>query len=349
MPTSPKPGPRNDLTDVAGLRVGHATDATARSGVTVVLCPGLTTAAVDCRGGAPATRETDAMAPDRLIGGAHAIVLSGGSVFGLAAADAVATRLSARGVGVSLRPGAPPAPLVPAASLYDLAAPGAKDWGGSPPYARLGAEALAAAEGACGAAIALGAVGAGRGATAGRLKGGIGAASLDLGDGVTAAALVAVNSFGATVMPETGCFWAWPFEIEGEFGARRPPADAPPAIDPAPADAKAPQPGANTTVGVVATNAALSRPELQRLSMMAQDGLARALRPAHAPFDGDTLFALATAAAPLCPQDASRDLALTRLGTAAADCVARAIARGVHAARAEPDEAPAWRDRYGAP
>lgn len=358
-PPALKPGPRNDLTDIAGLAVGHATDPIARSGVTLVLLDKLTPAAVDVRGGGPATRETEALRPENLVGGLHALVFSGGSVFGLAAADAVTQALSAAGVGLQVAPGAPPVPLVASACLFDLGAPGEKRFAEGAPYARLGREALAAAQGAvehqsagqhaATQPMALGSIGAGRGAVAGSVKGGVGAASLDLGDGVMIAALVAANPVGSPLDAEERCFWAHPWEIDAEFGGVRPDPNAPPVVDPVPAGGKLarlsggpPGFGANTTIGVVATSADLTRAEAQRLAIMAQDGLARAIRPAHTPFDGDTLFALATGAASL---GGNRPAALARLGSAAADCVARAIARGVYAAEAEPDEAPAARAR----
>lgn len=345
----PRPGPHNDLTDVPGLAVGQATDTIVRTGVTLVLLDKMTTAAVDVRGGGPATRETEALRPENLVGGLHALVFSGGSVFGLAAADAATQALSAAGVGLQVAPGAPPAPLVASACLFDLGAPGEKRFVDGAPYARLGREALAAAQAnGCGP-MALGSVGAGRGAVAGSVKGGVGAASLDLGDGVVVAALAAANPVGSPLNETERCFWAHPWEIGAEFGGFRPDPAAPPVLDPVPDGGKLARLssgpsvfGANTTIGVVATSADLARAEAHRLAIMAQDGLARAVRPAHTPFDGDTLFALATGAAPL---GENRPAALARLGSAAADCVARAIARGVYAAEASADEAPAARVR----
>lgn len=331
-----RPGPRNLITDVAGLQVGHAVDETAQSGVTVVLCPGGWTTGVDVRGGGPGLRETEALAPENLVQTAHAMVLTGGSVFGLAAADAVAATLSARGVGMRVRPGAPPVPIVPAAVLYDLANPGDKDWGETPPYRQLGAAAL----GACAEEFALGAVGAGRGAMAGRAKGGIGSVSADLGEGLVVGALVAVNPVGSVFMADGETFWAWPFEIAEEFGGRRPQPSIATSLDPLPPDGRLEDPasaaaGGATTIGVVATTAALTSGECRRLAIMAQDGLSRAIRPAHTPFDGDTLFATASGAVAI-GEGRARNLQLARLGSAAADCVARAIARGVWAARSEP-------------
>ena len=328
----PKPGPRNLITDVAGLRVGHATDEAAASGVTTLLCPTAWRAGVDVRGGGPGVRETEALQPENLVGRADAIVLSGGSVFGLGAADGVCAALSARGVGLSLKPGAPAIPIVPGAVLHDLGNGGDKAWGVEPPYRRLGMASLEAAD----EDFALGPVGAGRGAMAGLLKGGIGSASIDLGHGLMVGALAAVNGVGSTMTPGGEAFWAWPFEIDGEFGGMRPsgPIDA---SDPAPDEARLAalgrlEAGANTTLAVVAVSADLTTAECKRLAMMAQDGLSRAMRPAHTPFDGDVVFALAAGAAPL-GEGNDRAVRIARLGSAAADCLARSIARGVWEAR----------------
>ena len=333
------PGRCNDLTDVAGLSVGHADDAAARTGVTLILCDSFTPAAVDLRGGGPATRELEVLAPGGLVGGLHALCFSGGSVFGLAAADGAVRALSAQGVGLRIAPGAPSIPIVPAACLYDVR-PDPGSAVSTPPadYAGLGAAALVAAQAArqASAPVALGAVGAGLGAWAGDLPGGVGAASLDLGEGLMVAALMAANPVGSVKTPDGAAYWAWPWEIAGEFGGARPGPEAPPAVDPIPADSKLARRrgpiALNTTLGVVACNADLSAPERQRLATMAHTGLSRAIRPAHTPFDGDVIFALSTAAQPLCAGGADRALALTRLASAAADCTARAIARAVHEA-----------------
>ncbi|MFT7773949.1 P1 family peptidase [Roseateles sp.] len=324
-----KPGPLNLITDVSGLTVGHVTDEAVRSGATVLRTDGFWVAAVDVRGGGPGTRETEALAPENLVGKAHAIALAGGSVFGLAVADGVVTALSADGQGLQLKPGSPAIPVVPAAVLHDLGNGGDKGWGLEPPYRHWGMAAVAAAR----RDFALGSVGAGRGAMAGYLPGGIGSASLELGDGLVVGALVAANPIGSVYMPDGQTFWAWPFEIAGEFGGVRP-AGLGPVVDPMPdasrlASLGRMQSGANTTLAVVACNADLTTAECKRLAMMAQDGIARAVRPAHTPFDGDTVFALASGAHPL---GESRPVQLGRLGSAAADCLARAIARAVYAA-----------------
>jgi L-aminopeptidase/D-esterase-like protein len=326
-----RPGRRNLITDIAGLKVGHATDEQVRSGVTALLCGSGWPAGVDVRGGGPGGRETDALSPENLVGRAHALVLSGGSVFGLAAADGVAAALSSQGIGLQLRPGTVPIPIVPAAVLHDLGNGGDKSWGLSPPYRDLGMRALATAE----AQFALGSVGAGRGAMAGSCKGGIGSSSVDLGEGLTVGALVALNSVGSPMMPDGKTYWGWAFELDAEFGGGGPPQSMMDLSDPAPDDSrlagavKRLQPGANTTLGVVACNADLSTAECKRIAMMAQDGIARAVRPAHTPFDGDTIFAVASAEIRL---DAGllRAAQVGRIGSAAADCLTRAITRAVH-------------------
>ena len=336
------PGPRNLITDVDGIRVGNAADETAWTGVTLVYPTAPCIAAVDVRGGAPGTRETDALDPSCLVETAHAVVLSGGSAFGLDAAGAVAATLGARGIGFAV--GTARVPIVPSAILFDLLNGGDKGWGETPPYRILAHAALDAAETAGDGRFALGNAGAGYGAKAGRLKGGLGSVSAVDADGLQIGALIAVNAWGDAVMPGSRCFWAWPLEQDGEFGGQKPPA-AGVALDPAgPLAADAPQGelGANTTIGVVATNAVLSKAEAQRVAIMAQDGFARAIRPAHTPFDGDTIFVLATGCHAL-PEPRARSLA--RIGAIAADCVSRAVARGVYAATTL-GERPSWRDIY---
>jgi L-aminopeptidase/D-esterase-like protein len=322
------PGARNLITDVPGLTVGHATDERAGTGVTTLIGARPLVAAVDVRGGAPGVRETDTLSPDALVGHADAIVLAGGSVFGLAAADGVAVALSAAGVGLHLAGGRHAIPIVPAAVLHDLANDGDKDWT-EPPYRRLGTESLAAAA----ESFALGRAGAGRGARAGYRPGGLGSASLDLGGGVIVGALVAVNSIGSVLMPDGRTYWAWPFEIDAEFGGHRPGPQAS-VVDPAPPESRlaalgALKGGESTVIAIVATSALLSRTECRRVAVMAQDGIARAVRPSHTPFDGDVVFAVATGTATLA-DDQKRAGHVARLGSAAADSLARAIARAVH-------------------
>ena len=331
-------GRRNLITDVPGLAVGQAQDLRARSGVTVILPDDRAVCGCDVRGGGPGTRETDALAPETLVEAVDAIVLSGGSVYGLAAADGVAAWLGARRRGylVSPDPAVPPSPVVPAAILFDLANGGDKAWGEDPPYRQLGRAAIAAA----GDAFELGSAGAGCGAMAGALKGGTGSASVVSADGYTVGAVVAVNAWGSVVAPSGRSFWAAPFEIDGEFGGL-----GAAGLAAAPDDwglSKAPAGGRNTTIACVATDAALTPAQARRVAIMAQDGLARAIRPVHAPFDGDVVFALSTARKPLAEPE---PYTLARLGALAADCLARAVARGVYEAQAWPGvDVRCWRD-----
>lgn len=332
------PGARNLITDVPGLRVGQAQDAAARTGVTVILPDDRAVCAVDVRGGGPGTRETDALAPENLVEAVDAVVLSGGSVYGLAAADGVTAWLGARGRGYGLvgRADVPPSPVVPAAILYDVANGGDRAWGEDPPYRRLGREAVAAA----GHEVALGTAGAGYGAMAGSLKGGIGSASIVAADGLTVGALVCVNSYGSVVAPGGRTFWAAPYELAGEFGGL-----GAAGLAAAPDDwglAKAvPAERMNTTIACVAVDAALTPAQAKRVAVMAQDGLARAIRPIHAPFDGDVVFALSTAARPL----EGGDFTIARLGALAADVLARAVARAVFEAKPWPgSDVRCWRD-----
>jgi L-aminopeptidase/D-esterase-like protein len=296
---------------LAGLAVGHAHCATARTGVTVILPDAPAVMAVDVRGGGPGTRETDALSPENLVERAHALVLAGGSVFGLAAADEVALALARQGRGLALGEGgaALHVPVVPSAILFDLLNGGDKGFaradGPEPPYRRLAREALAAA----GPAPAIGPVGAAFGARAGSRAGGFGWASAHLDDGGLVLALVAVNSFGEVAPGE------------------------PPATGPVPMPKRRPMAGlevpdalANTTLAVVATGAPLTRAAARRLALMAHDGLARAIRPIHTPFDGDTVFALSLA--PETPASVSPVL-LAELGTRAADCLVTAVRRAV--------------------
>jgi len=312
---TPKSGPFDCVTDVPGLRVGHATSAVHGSGATALVCDGLWTAAADVRGGGPALREIEVMAPENLVPGVHAIVLSGGSVYGLAAADGAVIELAAAGIGLAMQGSGPRVPIVSGAALYDLNSPGDKAWGDDPPYRALGREAVRAALASRnGAAFATGSVGAGTGAMAGTIKGGIGSASALLEHGLVVGALVAVNPVGA-VSRDDG--WGWrgdPFPDHSRL-----------------AQSGRLQPGANTTLAVIACNARLDRAEAKRLAIMAQDGIARAIRPAHTPFDGDVVFALGSGAVELDPPD-QRGWWLARLGSAAADVLARAIVQGVAAA-----------------
>jgi L-aminopeptidase/D-esterase-like protein len=331
-------GPRNLITDVPGLRLGQADDAALRTGVTVLLADSPASTVIDVRGGAPGTRETDALTSDVLGVKTDAIVISGGSAFGLDSASGVAAWLSEQGRGFELRPGTPRIPIVPAAVIFDFHG-GTRFATDANPYPRLGREAVASA----GIEFVLGNAGAGLGARAGAYKGGTGSASAVIDGAISVGALAVVNSAGSPVIPGTDVFWAFAFEQGHEFGGRRL-AGPMPAMDlDLPSDGKARlSPGMNTTIAIVATDAEITGPELKRIAIMGSDGFARALRPVHAPFDGDTLFVLSTAKRPLAG-DRLREL--TRLGSVAADCVARAIARGVYAAATLGDST-SYRDRF---
>lgn len=333
-----RPGPRNLITDVAGIRVGQVEDLAVRTGVTVVLPDEAAVVASDIRGGGPATRETDATALENLVHAFDAIVLSGGSVYGLAAADGVVGWLGARGRGFSLVPrkGVPVSPVIPAAALYDLANGGRKDWGVDPPYRALGMKAVESA----GLHFALGTAGAGCGAMAGGLKGGVGSASIVSSDGITVGALVAVNSAGSVTAPGGKTFWAAPYEIDGEFGGL-----GPAGLKATPEDwsrgRPAPEARKNTTLAVVATDAKLTPNEAKRVAMMAQDALALAIRPTHTPFDGDVVFAMATGKIEIAEP---RPFATARIGVLATDTLARAIARAVYEATPWPGTTvPTWK------
>ncbi|MCB6179495.1 P1 family peptidase [Rhodobacter sp. Har01] len=329
-----RPGPLNLITDVAGVRVGNACDARLRSGVTVVTAERPFVAAVHVMGGAPGTRETDLLAPDRLVQQVDALVLSGGSAFGLDTCSGVMQGLRAAGRGFAVGPVR--VPIVPGAILFDLLNGGDKDWVENP-YPALGQAALRAA----GSAFALGTAGAGFGALTGVLKGGLGSASCVLPSGITVGALVAVNALGSATVGETGQFWAAPFEEGAEFGGLGP---APFAALPAPQPQK--QMGEATTLAVVATDAALTKAQAQRMAVAAHDGMARALVPSHTPLDGDLVFALSTGAR----QMADPLLDGFQIGHAAATCLARAIARAIYLARPLPgDLQPCWQAVFGPP
>jgi len=333
-----RPGPKNLITDVPGLKIGQAEDVKARTGVTVILPDVAAVAAVDVRGGGPGTRETDALDTENLVHTVDAITLSGGSVYGLAAADGVAAWLGSKGRGYGvgmLPPGVPPSPIVSGAILFDTPNGGDKGWGLEPPYRRLG---IAAVESA-GDTFKLGTAGAGYGARSGGLKGGLGSASVVSFDGMTVGAIVAVNSAGSVVAPGTRQFWAAPFELDGEFGHLG--SDRLAALPDEWGPAKAnPQARQNTTIGCVATDVRLEPDEIKRVAIMAQDGLARAIRPIHMPFDGDVVFAISTGKREMA---GPRPFAVARIGALAADTLARAIARGVYEATGWPG-VKAWRD-----
>lgn len=327
-----QPGARNLITDVAGLRVGNAEDSVLRSGVTVVTAARPFVAAVHVMGGAPGTRETDLLAPDRLVDQVDALFLAGGSAFGLDAGTGVMAGLRAAGRGFAVGPVR--VPIVPGAILFDLLNGGDKGWSDSP-YPALGRRAYEVA----GAEFALGSAGAGFGAMTGTLKGGLGSASCVLASGITVGALVAVNALGSATVGEGPQFWAAPWEEGEEFGGLGP---APRGRQEAPLPQK--RMGEATTIAVVATDARLTKAQAQRMAVAAHDGMARALVPSHTPLDGDLVFAVSTGTQEM--QDPLADG--FQIGHAAATCLARAIARGVHAAQAMPgDLQPTWAARFG--
>ncbi|WP_114967166.1 P1 family peptidase [Alkalilacustris brevis] len=326
-------GPANLITDVEGLLVGNVSDARLKSGVSVLTAERPFIAAVHVMGGAPGTRETDLVAPDRLVQKVDALVLSGGSAFGLEAAGGVAQALRAAGRGFPA--GGYRVPIVPAAILFDLSNGGAQDWAENP-WHRMGAEAFSAA----GRDFALGSEGAGTGAMVRGLKGGLGSASAVLDTGHKVGALAAVNAMGAVTVGDGPHFWAAPWELEDEFGGLGLPAAFPATECPLPGKGA----GRATTIAIVATDAALDQAQLARLAVAAHDGMARAIVPSHSLLDGDLVFAASTGARPLGDTVADPFM----LGHAAASCLARAIARGVHAASpAAEDLLPCWQARFG--
>jgi L-aminopeptidase/D-esterase-like protein len=330
---------KNLLTDIAGVRVGHADDAKLASGVTAVIFDQPAVAAIDVRGGGPGTREEAALDLANTVERVDAIVLSGGSAFGLDAASGVQAWLREQGRGFKVRDAL--VPIVPGAICFDLLNGGDKDWGRFPPYRDLGYAAACAAKGH----FALGSVGAGLGATTATFKGGLGSASATMAGGISVAALAVVNAVGSVTVGNGPWFWAAPYEIDGEYGG----CGLPPSFTsdmlamrikggPSAAEHEA------TTLAVVVTDAVLTKPQAKRLAMIAQTGMARAIYPVHAPLDGDALFAAATCAKPIDPL-----FGLTELGMIAANTLSRAIARGVYAATALPfaNALPAWKDRFG--
>ncbi|MBL0372740.1 P1 family peptidase [Rhizobium sp. KVB221] len=330
-----KRGNKNLITDVVGLRVGNASDCALKSGVTVVVCDLVTTAAVHVMGGAPGTRETDLLEPHNTVQTVDAIVLSGGSAFGLDAASGAQAALREMGRGFAVGPMR--VPIVPAAILFDLLNGGNKDWGLYPPYRDLGYQATLTAN----EVFSTGSAGAGTGALTAGLKGGLGSASTILDNGVTVGALVAVNALGSATWGQTKHFRAAGFEIDGEFGALGLPTTLTPEMKEIRTKLSLSQPKeANTTIGVIATDAVLTKAETKRLAISAHDGFAHALWPSHTPMDGDLIFALATGASGKAIT--AEDFII--LSAAAASTMARAVARGVHDATVEEgDVMPVWR------
>jgi len=333
------PGPTNSLTDVAGIRVGHANRRGDGwlSGTTVVLAPeGGAVAGVDVRGGGPGTRETDVLDPRNMVETIHAVTLSGGSAFGLAAADGVMQRLFEAGVGYPMGAPGEVVPIVPGAVIFDLGRGG--DFA-KRPGAEMGKKAYDAALSSPAGAALVGAVGAGTGAMAGGLKGGVGSASVVLADGTTVAALVVVNAFGSCVDPLTGELYAARFGLPGEFGELL----LPDAAEVAAALVAASPPGRErfplaTTIGVVATDATLTKAQCAKVSGIAHDGMARAIRPVHTMFDGDTVFTLATG-----DRGSPSPLVFHAMLDAAGDTFTRAIGKAMLEAESVRTPAGNWR------
>jgi L-aminopeptidase/D-esterase-like protein len=330
---------KNLLTDITGVRVGHADDTKLASGVTAVIFDRPAVAAIDVRGGGPGTREGALLDLANTVERIDALALSGGSAFGLEAGGGVQAWLAEQGRGLAVRGAV--IPIVPGAIMFDLLNGGDKAWGRFPPYRDLGYAAAAAA----GADFTLGSVGAGLGATTANFKGGLGSASAATPDGVRVAALAVVNAVGTVTVGDGPWFWAAPFEMESEYGGRGwPAAFTPDMLAMRIKGGAAATAVENTTLVVVVTDAILTKPQAKRLAMIAQTGFARAIYPVHAPLDGDVVFAAATCQKPVDPL-----AGLTELGMIAANVVARAIARGVYAASALPfpGALPAWKDRFG--
>ena len=329
----------NLLTDIAGVRVGHADDAALGSGVTAVIFDNPAIASMDVRGGGPGIRDGSLLDPVATVEEIHGIALAGGSAFGLEAGGGVQAWLAERGQGYRIREAV--VPIVPGAICFDLLNGGNKQWGRFAPYRDLGYAAAAAAA----TSFALGSVGAGLGATTSNLKGGLGSASATTQSGIKVAALVVVNAVGSVTVGDGPWFWAAPFEIGGEYGGRGlPPSFTPDMLAMRLKGAMNATAVENTTLAVVVTDAVLTKAQAKRLAMIAQTGFARAIYPVHAPLDGDVVFAVATGEKPIDPL-----VGLTELGMVAANVTARAIARGVYSATALPfaGALPSWKDRFG--
>ena len=300
---------KNLLTDIAGVRVGHADDRALASGVTAVIFDRPAVAAIDIRGGGPGIREGAVLDLENTVEQIDGIALAGGSAFGLEAGGGVQAWLAEQGRGFAV--GDALIPIVPGAICFDLLNGGDKAWGRFAPYRDLGyAAAVAAAED-----FALGSVGAGLGATTANFKGGIGSASAATAGGVRVAALAVVNAVGSVTVGDGPWFWAAPFEIGGELGGRGlPPSFTPDMLRMRIKGGAAATSVENTTLAVVVTDAALTKPQAKRLAMIAQTGFARAIYPVHAPLDGDVVFAAATGEKPIDPL-----AGLTELGMVAAN------------------------------
>lgn len=323
------PGPKNLITDVSGLRVGNAQDDALKSGATVLVGEAPFTASVHVMGGAPGSRETDLLAPDKSVAAVDAFALSGGSAYGLDACSGVVDGLRAAGRGFQV--GSATIPLVPGAIVFDLLNGGAKEWGENP-YRALGRTAFDEAD----TDFELGTSGAGTGALTAMMKGGLGSASLVLPDGSTVGALVVANPIGAVTTPGDKYFYAAPFELGQEFGGLGPDPASGLGVSLESRKMEAMSMRENTTIAIVATDATLTKAECQRVAVAAHDGIGRATVPAHSPHDGDLIFALST--------DARLAGNVTLIGHAASLCLSRAIARAVYEATPAPgDLLPCWR------
>lgn len=320
-------GLRNLITDVEGLLVGNASDDALKSGTTVLFGDAPFIASVEVMGGAPGTRETDLLAADKLVQHADALVLSGGSAFGLDAAGGVVDQLSKMGRGFAV--GDKCVPIVPAAIHLDLLNGGNKEWDQNP-YPALGRKAFENIS----RDFELGTVGAGTGALAAMQKGGLGSASLVLENGITVGALVVVNPFGSVTTPSGQHFWAAPFEMNNEFGGHGVDPNAGLVRRPESLKVDAYNPRGNTTIAIVATDAELTKAQAKRLAVAAHDGIARAIVPAHTLVDGDLVFSVSTEKKRL--EKPAYDL--LEIGHAAALCLTRSIARGVYHATAMPGD-----------
>jgi len=334
----PRPGHSNSITDVAGLKVGNAHDEKLKSGVTVLICDTPAVASVAIQGGGPGTRDTQLLAPENTVETVDALVLSGGSAFGLDAASGVQAWLREHKRGFPVGP--VHVPIVPQAILFDLINGGDKDWGTYPPYRELGYEAAMNAQ----QTHDCGSVGAGTGALVAALKGGLGSASITLKNGITVAALFAVNALGSPVIPGTRHFHAALYEHDSEFGGYGLPAEMP--VEPDALEIKFREQAAsvsNTTIGIVATDAKLSKAQAKRIAIAAHDGIARAIYPAHTPMDGDLIFSLATGQSGITPENAD----WIDLSAHAANVTARAIANGVFMATGKKNDIlPAYKEKF---
>ncbi|WP_068314425.1 P1 family peptidase [Polycladidibacter hongkongensis] len=345
MQSTYPPGQYNLITDVPGLKLGHATDTALKSGSTVLVPDEPAVASIAIMGGAPGTRDIALLEPEQTVEKVDALVLSGGSAFGLDAAGGVQAALAEAGRGFAIGPVR--VPITPTAILFDLLNGGDKNWGTFSPYRELGYRAAKAALASTDKAFSLGSVGAGTGALTADLKGGLGSASSCLPSGATLGALVAANPLGRTTIGSSNHFWAAPFEQNREYGNCGMPSpwpqDATELVTKLSLSQEPAQPLSNTTIAIIATDLALTKAQAKRIATVAHDGMARAIFPSHTPLDGDLVFVLSTGRQKL----KSADSELLELGHIAALTLARAIARGIYEATPEPgDLLPCWRQRH---